>query len=302
MERELLKKALIGLYCLSIFLLCHKLESKQQFKYELSAVAMFQNEAPYLKEWIEYHRMVGVQHFYLYNNSSTDNFLEVLNPYIRKNIVELKEWPSPDDQNWIEFQCAAINDAIAISKDKTNWLALIDIDEFIVPHHTNSLHKFLQPYDKIEGVAGVVINWQMFGTSHIWEIPPGMLMIESLIRKAKKTCHHNQNQKSIVKPRYCCGNWIHYGDFIAGYGNVLPLNSGQFPYTDEIQVNHYWLRDEKFLREVKAPRRARLEGGAWNEAIIQSYIEEMNEEVDISIQRFIPQLKKRVFGKKIINS
>ena len=37
-------------------------------KYKLSICAIFKNEANYLKEWIEYHRMVGVEHFYLYNS------------------------------------------------------------------------------------------------------------------------------------------------------------------------------------------------------------------------------------------
>ena len=56
-----------------IFILFSSLEAKS---YNVSACAIFQNEAPYLKEWIEYHRLIGVEHFYLYNNGSTDNYDE----------------------------------------------------------------------------------------------------------------------------------------------------------------------------------------------------------------------------------
>jgi hypothetical protein len=31
----------------------------------LAITAIFQNEAPYLKEWIEFHLLMGAEHFYL---------------------------------------------------------------------------------------------------------------------------------------------------------------------------------------------------------------------------------------------
>jgi hypothetical protein len=43
-------------------------------KHYLSICAIFKDEAPYLQEWIEFHRLLGVEKFYLYNNNSRDNF------------------------------------------------------------------------------------------------------------------------------------------------------------------------------------------------------------------------------------
>lgn len=51
--------------------------------------ALFKNEAPFLREWIEYHLMIGVSHLYLYNNCSSDNYLAILKPYIKSGVVEL---------------------------------------------------------------------------------------------------------------------------------------------------------------------------------------------------------------------
>ena len=42
----------------------------QDKKYNVAVCAIFKNEAPYLKEWIEFNHLVGVEHFYLYNNNS----------------------------------------------------------------------------------------------------------------------------------------------------------------------------------------------------------------------------------------
>ncbi len=61
----------------------------QLIGYELGIASQFRDEAPYLKEWVEYHRMVGVDHFWLYNNSSIDNWEEVLQPYIDEGLVEV---------------------------------------------------------------------------------------------------------------------------------------------------------------------------------------------------------------------
>jgi len=38
----------------------------------LSICAIFKDEAPYLPEWIEFHRLVGVERFFLYDNGSGD--------------------------------------------------------------------------------------------------------------------------------------------------------------------------------------------------------------------------------------
>ena len=70
--------------------ICHRfLHTPKQFKYKASLCLIFKDEAPYLKEWLEYHLLIGIDHFYLYNNNSSDNYLEVLGPYIEDGTVTL---------------------------------------------------------------------------------------------------------------------------------------------------------------------------------------------------------------------
>ena len=75
----------------------------EDYQYELSIGAIFQNEAPYLKEWIEFHKLVGVEHFYLFNNCSTDDYLAILQPYIESGEVDLFQWPTRavSWENWL---------------------------------------------------------------------------------------------------------------------------------------------------------------------------------------------------------
>ena len=55
--------------------------------------ALFKNEGRYLREWLEYHRLVGVDYFYLYDNGSRDRSVQVLQPYIREGLITLVPWP-----------------------------------------------------------------------------------------------------------------------------------------------------------------------------------------------------------------
>ena len=58
-------------------------------KYNVSICAVFKNEAMYLREWIEFNHLVGVEHFYLYNNNSDDDYVSVLKPYVKNGMVTL---------------------------------------------------------------------------------------------------------------------------------------------------------------------------------------------------------------------
>jgi hypothetical protein len=46
-----------------------------------------------MPQWIEYHKMVGVNHFYIYDDESLDNSEEILAPYICDGTVSLITWP-----------------------------------------------------------------------------------------------------------------------------------------------------------------------------------------------------------------
>ena len=231
-------------------------------KYELAMAAIFQNEAPYLKEWIDFHKALGVQHFYLYNNLSKDGFRAVLKPYIAKGIVEVIEWhhvTNADGGNWPTIQGLANNDAIAKAKKSAKWLAIIDIDEFLFPMQKPDLIAFLKDYEKF---AAVSVNWQMYGTSHIENIPRGKWITECLLMKAVTDHSANLQVKTIVQPQYVESYWSpHCPVLIKGAQQV---NTDKISFTganapsvliDKARINHYWTRDEKYLRESKVARR-----------------------------------------------
>ena len=138
------------------FLFCRKRKDPTG-EYKVSICAIFKDEALYLKEWIEFHRIVGIDHFFLYNNNSSDHFASVLKPYIENGLVTLKEWPYDQKQ----MECYI--DCIDHFSDRTKWLGFIDIDEFIVPKSTNTVYDFLKPFEKKRG--SVRLYWKLYGSS-----------------------------------------------------------------------------------------------------------------------------------------
>lgn len=137
-------------------LMLNRHKDRNDRKYNVSICAIFKNESPYLKEWIEYHRLVGADHIYLYNNNSDDSYRSVVSPYVDRGWVTLIDWPH--DQKQME----AYIDCIKNYSHETKWLGFIDIDEFVVPKSTDSIPDFLSAY---EDRGSVLIYWKLFGTS-----------------------------------------------------------------------------------------------------------------------------------------
>ena len=123
-------------------------------KYSVSVCAIFKNEAPFLAEWIEYHRLIGFDHFYLYDNGSTDSPENVLKPYIEDGFVTLTDWKGG------QMQLAAYRHFMETWKDETCWVAFIDLDEFICPIKCRDIKSFLEPFRKC---PAVFLHWKLFG-------------------------------------------------------------------------------------------------------------------------------------------
>lgn len=142
-------------------------------RYQVAVCAIFKNEAPYFREWLEFHRLVGIEHFYLYNNFSEDNYQQVLQPYIDEGLVTLIDWPRQ------QAQMAAYQDCLEKFHQDMQWLGFIDLDEFVVPNSRHTVGEILAPFTKNR--ASVLLYWQLFGTSGRMERESCGLVTEDFI-------------------------------------------------------------------------------------------------------------------------
>ena len=293
----------VKLFFLFIFFLGlnDRVFSTQEYKYELAISTVFRDDAPYLEEWIEFHLLLGVDHFFLYNHFSSDDYLKVLDPYIAEGVVDLMEWPydfpEEDHKAWIRVQTMAFNDAIKKNRETCRWIAFLDTDEFLFPCIEDDLVHFLKDYEEF---GGLCVAWQLFGTSNVAKILPGELMIEKLVL-AGDPSNHNFH-KSIVQPR--CVDYfkqVHSAVYFPPYfhvdgrkkriaDKVLRSKSSQ-ESRDIIRINHYWTRDEDYFYNIKLPCRQRR---GWSLANNIERMKELNHHFEYSIFRFIPGLRARM--------
>ena len=91
----------------------------------LAFVLIAKNEATYIKEWLDFHIKQGVSKFIIYDNESTDNFREVLQPYIDAGTVIYAVIRNQ------RRQIDAYNMALHDYGDKFKYMGFIDADEFV---------------------------------------------------------------------------------------------------------------------------------------------------------------------------
>jgi hypothetical protein len=283
---------------LIFFICCFPFAASWTYQYEVSACCIFQNEARFLKEWIDYHLLIGVEHFYVYDNLSEDNALEVLSPYIETGTVDYIFWDRIYDSpgGWWYVQREAYMDAMQRAMGQSKWLCVIDTDEFIVPIKDENLKVFLMDFEEY---GGVCLNWVFYGTSGVKRIPDGQWMVSCLLQRARLSYPQHRTIKTIAQPERV--------DVINSFFPHICAYRPPFYYVDpnkkkivnkesielcidRIRLHHYWSRDLDFLLMEKFPRNERWYG---TEMALKKVNEEkiMNAEYDPIILDVIKRLK-----------
>ena len=267
----------------------------------LAACGIYFNEAPYLEEWIEFHRIVGVEKFYLYDHMSTDDHRAVLKPYVDEGTVVVKEWP--DDPG----QPSAFGDCLAEHRDEARWIAFIDMDEFLFSPTLAPVPEVLADYEEW---PGVVVNWAMFGPSGHETKPPG-LVLESYNLRLKDDAKLHHQVKSIVDPRRALrvGGGVNphcfeYEDGAAAVDELFrpldrqPRSATQTVSFDRLRINHYYIKSREQWHaklEVPSPQNGKVRTGLWPpyDRLVKKY-----DVRDETIQAYLPQLKAALAARR----
>jgi len=255
----------------------------------LAICAIFRNEAPYLREWIEFHQLVGFERFYLYQNRSDDDWQAVLEPYIERGVVEVTEWPKHSP-----CQLEAYQNFIDTHKGHPNWVAFIDCDEFLFsPSHETVPHALAQ-LPLAWGAVGV--NWVCFGASGR-QVKTEEPVIERFTFRPLDNFGPNVHIKSIVRMDRVDGVGMDPHHFQVGCGTFSELGDRvQGPFTSKpthrsLRINHYLTKShEEYLQRIakgKADMQRTREPAEFD-------LYQATTVDDRTIWRFLPMLKSRL--------
>jgi len=274
-------------------------------KYKIAICGIFKNEAPFLNEWIEFHEMIGVEHFYLYNNNSEDGFMQVLQPYIDRGLVTLTDWP------YDQAQIKAYKHFYETYRNETQWVSFLDIDEFIcLRYHTNLLD-WLYTMDKF---PALVIYWRMFGTSgklahdynnlvidqyhiswdHLYHCGKCLINTDYEIVEFDSGTHHMTKMNCPIVPHLLSLKVTpanQFGWFVNDKCHLSWLYN-EDKYT--IQINHYWTKAWEIYEKKRRMTDVFFKD---NPKLNMSYFYEHEFENRVSnytIYRFVMQLKLKL--------
>ena len=95
----------------------------------------------------------GVEHFYLTNHLSKDDYIAVLKPYIDRGLVTLRhEKRESIEKGCDSFKVEAYSLAVLELKNKAEWLLVCDTDEFAMPCEKKDLPSVLRDHDDYASV------------------------------------------------------------------------------------------------------------------------------------------------------
>ena len=224
------------------------------YKYYLTIVVIAKNESAYISEWLAFHKLQGVEKVFLYDNDSTDNMRDVLQPYIEDGYVVYNEIPGR------YRQYDAYNDAINRYGHLAKYMAFIDCDEFMMPVNSDkSLLEIIDSVFRKDGNAGGLgINWCIYGSSGHETKPERGLLMENFTHRSHVNYERNFTIKCIVKP-YCVKGFSHphYPMFRPGFynidfqGELIPFWRNEIIEYEGIRLNHYYCKSkEEYVKRI----------------------------------------------------
>lgn len=213
------------------------------YMFKLSVGALCKNESHCIREWIQHYILRGVNHFFIIDDGSTDNTVQILQEYVNIGIVTLfrAEW-----QIYLGRQKDMYTHYILPHLYKTEWLLMVDLDEFVwSPIHIDLTHLL----EECSHLAQVQVGVTQYGSNgHITQP-------KSLVNGFTKRTMAQPSDKSykyFVHSTYTFTSLnIHHATFLDKEDEkhrFLILGPTYF------RLNHYRCQSREFWNNVKCTR------------------------------------------------
>lgn len=254
----------------------------------LSLCCIAKEEDPFLREWVAYHSLLGVEHFYIYDNGSKTPIRKTLGSYVDGSRVTIRRVEGA------QMQLPVYDDCLASFGARNKWIGFLDLDEFALPMRDNDLRVTLSGFEDYGGLAA---TWHMMGSSGHLSRPRGPVVrnyteafavqesyhIKSFVQPARTGRAVNPHCFTY-KPGFFCVNEDYYP---VSLGSQATFSAGNL-----IRVNHYFLRSQQDFEEKLARGRA---ANASPEAAYDMTMFHQGAArecvTDTVIQRFLPVLE-----------
>jgi hypothetical protein len=199
---------------------------------------MVLNQETLIVPWIEYHLMLGVEHFFVYDNGCEDETMERLAPLVARGVVTVFDWRIGDRYqhwgavSWLYTQMAAMNHfLVRFGAECAEWVGMFDVDEFVFfPGAPDSIGALLARSPQWDDCAGVALRCRFFGGQRTKLLPEDFL--PRAMQRAEADVEKQGYEKVFVRPRR-----------IQWRVNIHSLVRERLCFCDahaDAHVQHYW--------------------------------------------------------------
>jgi hypothetical protein len=211
----------------------------------IALVCIAKDEDNYINEWVGYHLKLGFNKIYIYEN---DWYSNINHPDVITILV-----------NGSRQQIPVYNHFINEYKNEYDWVAFLDVDEFIVLKKHNTIHELMNDYNT-ESALG--INWVFFGDNN--KTFNGDYSVLERFTKRQEVV--NGHIKSIVNPKKVIMMNVH-----SHVGQCIDTNRKRIDNSsfnpngpiDVAQINHYFTKTKD--EYIKKMNRGRADTGTYRD-------------------------------------
>jgi glycosyltransferase involved in cell wall biosynthesis len=211
--------------------------------YHFVVCAVFKNEAHILDEWISHYLFHGVDHLFLVNDFSTDEYEPIIQKWGDKVSLFQNDIVSKEVGRQTRLYDKFFRPVLA----QTKWMAVLDLDEFLYSPYEMSLPKVLERY---AGFSQIMVDWVHFGSNgHI--VQPNSV-VEGFTKRAlygKKKGYYSY--KPIFQTAHLQQFGIHR-NMVSG--RQIRLENKEGIESPHLLINHYNIQSLEYFMKVKATR------------------------------------------------
>lgn len=128
----------------------------------ICCVAKLENN--YIREWVEYHLKLGFRKIFIYDNNEIygEIFQDILSDYIKEEVVVIL-----NARGKSAYQLAAYSDFYNSHGDKFDWIAFIDVDEFVTFSNHGNYSSMCEYLNTIQDFELIHLSWMCFGDNDL---------------------------------------------------------------------------------------------------------------------------------------
>ncbi len=258
----------------------------------LALCCIVKDEDPFLKEWIAYHTLLGVEHFIIYDNMSARPVQELLDGFAGPDLVTVRRVAGQS------MQMPCYQNCLDDFGTEFKWIGFLDLDEFVCPTRDTDLRLLLSEF---EAHAGLGLTWRIFSSSGHLGRPDGPVLHAYTECFPPEEMPDDIHIKSFVQPgRVSSVPTPHSFDYTPGNYAVtedhcpIPGNTPFAPSTGKLaRINHYFYRSQQDFEQKLRRGRADVAAPEYAHALQKFYDQARKKTLrDKKIQRFLPKLER----------